>query len=502
MKKKVASYVFCFLGNFPCSVCGKVFCHSSSLSRHRMQAHFKSYTCTQCNQEISSNETLRSHMFRVHSISRMFMCRCCNWAFPDKTSLHIHMQSMIKSGTPGDVSVLARSSTEGPGMAGAVGEMSPHELDVSPSSSPQEGRDSLSPMNETPVKIPPFNNSLLNGSIFPALANADFFTKLRAKSDALLPQAGSEAGALLAQWLANNPYASQFAGQFHAAQMMYAATNGDSLNLQNESSDRQSFGGLKMDISDIKKEDDINGSFNISNVTENNGTAQNSITDVNKLLGFIQETKPSSAGSSLDKLLEKKVAQSSRNKRKASKPQQLPSFLKVASEDDGEREFMGTPPKVSAENGLEKTEDHVCPSGEQPSPAVSDSHTSGSSSAPSGLDVSSPQKCYDCQMMKAKLGMSESRIQYLESKVNGYEAKVNRLENHITEAQSTIQQYEKDQADLRNRVENFEKKFLECQEHVVSLMGSLRDGPESFPTVMGMMETLLKCTMFRNEEQS
>uniref|UniRef100_A0A914RSK8 C2H2-type domain-containing protein n=1 Tax=Parascaris equorum TaxID=6256 RepID=A0A914RSK8_PAREQ len=34
-------------------VCGKVFCHSSSLSRHRMQAHFKSYTCTQCNQEIS-----------------------------------------------------------------------------------------------------------------------------------------------------------------------------------------------------------------------------------------------------------------------------------------------------------------------------------------------------------------------------------------------------------------------------------------------------------------
>ncbi|VDP14949.1 unnamed protein product [Onchocerca flexuosa] len=41
-------------GTFPCSVCGKVFCHSSSLSRHRMQAHFKSYTCTQCNQEIST----------------------------------------------------------------------------------------------------------------------------------------------------------------------------------------------------------------------------------------------------------------------------------------------------------------------------------------------------------------------------------------------------------------------------------------------------------------
>uniref|UniRef100_A0A914MVG7 C2H2-type domain-containing protein n=2 Tax=Meloidogyne incognita TaxID=6306 RepID=A0A914MVG7_MELIC len=99
-------------GQFPCSVCNKIFCHSSSLSRHRMQAHYKSYTCTQCNQDIHNSENLRSHMYRCHQIHRMFMCRCCNWAFPDKTSLHIHMQSMQKSGKPGDVSVLARSSLD------------------------------------------------------------------------------------------------------------------------------------------------------------------------------------------------------------------------------------------------------------------------------------------------------------------------------------------------------------------------------------------------------
>ncbi|KAI6171404.1 hypothetical protein M3Y97_01040800 [Aphelenchoides bicaudatus] len=57
-----------------------------------MQAHFKSYTCTLCSKEITSNETLRAHMLKQHQISRMFMCRCCNWAFPDKTSLHMHMQ--------------------------------------------------------------------------------------------------------------------------------------------------------------------------------------------------------------------------------------------------------------------------------------------------------------------------------------------------------------------------------------------------------------------------
>lgn len=33
-------------------------------------------------------------MYKAHQISRMFMCRCCNWAFPDKTTLHVHVQNM------------------------------------------------------------------------------------------------------------------------------------------------------------------------------------------------------------------------------------------------------------------------------------------------------------------------------------------------------------------------------------------------------------------------
>ncbi|KAK6744859.1 hypothetical protein RB195_011525 [Necator americanus] len=41
-------------GSFRCSICAKVFCHSSSLSRHRMQAHFKSYKCTLCRKDITS----------------------------------------------------------------------------------------------------------------------------------------------------------------------------------------------------------------------------------------------------------------------------------------------------------------------------------------------------------------------------------------------------------------------------------------------------------------
>uniref|UniRef100_A0A1I7XVN0 C2H2-type domain-containing protein n=1 Tax=Steinernema glaseri TaxID=37863 RepID=A0A1I7XVN0_9BILA len=45
-------------GSFRCSICQKIFCHSSSLSRHRMQAHFKSYTCTLCRKEITRSKIL------------------------------------------------------------------------------------------------------------------------------------------------------------------------------------------------------------------------------------------------------------------------------------------------------------------------------------------------------------------------------------------------------------------------------------------------------------
>lgn len=51
-------------------------------------------------------------MSQNHQVNRVFMCRCCNWAFPDKMNLHIHIANLTKSGTPGQVTVLARSFGE------------------------------------------------------------------------------------------------------------------------------------------------------------------------------------------------------------------------------------------------------------------------------------------------------------------------------------------------------------------------------------------------------
>ncbi|KAL3119131.1 hypothetical protein niasHT_003914 [Heterodera trifolii] len=79
-------------GTFRCSHCLKQFCHSSSLSRHRMQMHFRRFRCTQCQVKFGNTDALRAHMSSEHSLGRVFLCRCCNWAFRDKNSLHEHLK--------------------------------------------------------------------------------------------------------------------------------------------------------------------------------------------------------------------------------------------------------------------------------------------------------------------------------------------------------------------------------------------------------------------------
>uniref|UniRef100_A0A183CVM1 C2H2-type domain-containing protein n=1 Tax=Gongylonema pulchrum TaxID=637853 RepID=A0A183CVM1_9BILA len=308
----------------------------------------------------SGNETLRSHMFRIHSISRMFMCRCCNWAYPDKTSLHIHMQSMLRNGTPGDVSVLARSSNDGPGMAGFVGEMSPQELEGSPSASPPEACDSETSSSElTSVKGSLFGNGIMNGSIFPAtLRNSENFLRFGAKPDNLLSQISPETagGSWLTAWLANSAFSA--AAPFTSANLLTAG---------NEPLHYNSF-----------------------------------ILLLNAVINFFdKDTKKSSNGSSLDDLLEKKglnVVRNHRNKRKATKPQQLRISTALPAADDDDEEFVTPPQKQNLMEKAAKTDD----SGKA---ASSDSNETVAAAvetrtSPNGITLvdasTSPIKCSHC----------------------------------------------------------------------------------------------------------
>jgi len=89
---------------------------------------------------------------------------------------------------------------------------------------------------------------------------------------------------------------------------------------------------------------------------------------------------------------------SRRNKRKARIPQQL------ANNDDTQMD-------------ISQKEEHSHLEPEQPSPAVSDSQTSGSSAH---LEMSaSPKKCMNCEVMKSKVEYAESRIREFEEKSHG-----------------------------------------------------------------------------------
>ncbi|VDN89922.1 unnamed protein product [Brugia pahangi] len=528
-----------FSGTFPCSVCGKVFCHSSSLSRHRMQAHFKSYTCTQCNQEISScsgNETLRSHMFRIHSISRMFMCRCCNWAYPDKTSLHIHMQSMLRNGTPGDVSVLARSSNDGPGMAGVVGEMSPRELEESPSVSPQDGCGNESPRGEqTHIKSSLFGNGngLLDGSIFPATvsntdslfrftAKADFHAFLDVDSDGTLSKPSkrflgvncqipfnpdnlltpistdaSGQNSWLTAWLANNAFT---VAPFNSTNLLTVTNSAEVINVQKDGATAINI-GLKVE----SKEDEL-----ISNSIDTNAVKSTSLASPSKTPNSTssQEYKRSVNASSLDDLLERKglsVTRNHRNKRKASNPQQLLASTAFVGADDEDDEGFATLPR---KQNIVDTNTKINDRGKSANGDLPPQTTTVSRTTPNGVTLvdasTSPIKRCDCTVLKIKCGVTETRNQSPETKILNYGRETDHLDIQLTGLDTTLRQFEHEKEELRHQIEIFEEILIGYQksarysvelfqQSALAALALLQSGgPDAIPAIKKLMENLLQ----------
>ncbi|VDN01048.1 unnamed protein product [Thelazia callipaeda] len=502
-------------GTFPCSVCGKVFCHSSSLSRHRMQAHFKSYTCTQCNQEISTrykrfinyanktgcsgNETLRSHMFRIHSISRMFMCRCCNWAYPDKTSLHIHMQSMLRNGTPGDVSVLARSSSDGPGMAGVVGEMSPGELEGSPSVSPPEACGNESPPSEqTNIKNSLFSNSLLNGSIFPALNSTDNLFRFATKPDNLLSQISTDMTSQnnwLTAWLANSAFSS---APFSSNNLLTVSGNAESLSLRKEGTKATNGTNVK---EEMKEDERSANETDISTVKSSSSLASPSKTSNST---FPQDCKRMINGSSLDDLLEKKglsVTRNHRNKRKASNPQQLrASSTFVTADDEDDEGFVPLPRKQTVIDVSIKTEDtgRFLDSSGQTATTTTANTTLENKKIQNGsalVDAStSPMKKCDCAAITSKgISMTEVRNRCHEKKNLTCESKGDRLDGELSSLEVALRQFQHEKEELKHQIEIFEEILVGYQQSALTALALLQSGgSDAIPAIKKLMENLLQ----------
>jgi hypothetical protein len=259
---------------------------------------------------------------------------------------------------------------------------SPIEMDDSNQSSPNGRADSCSPTG-LPTMTP---NA--NGSIFPSIpTREELLTRLRERaangssdshSPTPLPASAdvSGNGQWLANWLANNPFGSPALSGLAGMQQQLLRS---SLLNKNCPLDDE---GLEINCVDetVTDESMLSEGKDDSDAIKVEPTAE---------MQALSVERSSIVGNPLNSLLyKKKLNNALRNKRKASAPRPLSSFLKA------EREDTDPPP---AKMTIAKQED----ASEQPSPTASDSHTSGSNGplSANGSDASgSPHKCFECQV--------------------------------------------------------------------------------------------------------
>ncbi|CAJ0577343.1 unnamed protein product, partial [Mesorhabditis spiculigera] len=180
-------------GEFTCGACRKSFCHISSLNRHRVNFHSSNRHCRLCDAPIPVDEHLRSHMSQRHQIEQVFTCSCCNWAFPDKKQLNMHIYSMSKTGQPGPANVIATVDLE-PGAFAVERPPSRRASGPAPKSRQQAARKVEAPAAEATENPVPALADAVQNIIVQMLA-----TQLRLRANGEAPAAWFDA------FLANNP---------------------------------------------------------------------------------------------------------------------------------------------------------------------------------------------------------------------------------------------------------------------------------------------------------
>lgn len=384
---------------------------------------------------IQNNETLRAHMYKQHQISRMFMCKCCNWAFPDKTSLHMHQQAK-EEGKNVNVPVIGKGNTPSLSAATSLLGLSTNNGQSLQNTNPFNSLNNFANLTTTLNLHNTLSSDNNNGNnLLPhlqILQNNEFINKFK---DGLL---------------LNNMLPHIGIQNWFAAAMSAAAT---STPTPTQSSNQNNFNILTQDgilnqpldlekaLQGLEENSNNNSIRKDKHKIEDNNLNKNDNNDVDLHL-HNHSASSSSAKSS-------------------------PSPISIEAggtgsyyEHDDHRTSNDTPLNITADNsdhGRQNVHSGVSPS------------ETNSSISPS-TDSGSNNNCYDCSLYKSKLAVAENRCRYLEESMNTLQNESLRYNTRASITESTCRQLEIDSRVIREQNEILRQKLAECQDKILTFM--------------------------------
>uniref|UniRef100_A0A0N4ZY64 C2H2-type domain-containing protein n=1 Tax=Parastrongyloides trichosuri TaxID=131310 RepID=A0A0N4ZY64_PARTI len=404
-----------------------------------------------------NNETLRAHMYKQHQISRMFMCKCCNWAFPDKTSLHMHQQAK-EEGKNVTVPVIGKGNT-------------PTSLSA--------------PNTSSLLGLTSSGTSLQGGNPFNSLNNlASLSTTLNLQNQLSTLNEGTNLLPQL-QLLQNNEFINKFKDGLLLNNML------PHIGIQN-------WFAAAMSAAANTQSQQQTSNFNL--LTQD-GTLNQPLDLEKALQGLEESTIINNRKDDVDML--HKANGNNNNNDLGTEPELHNSASSSSAKS--------SPSPISIEAGTGsyfKHEDHRSNSNNTPLNITADGSDHGRQNVHSGVspsetnssispstDNGSNNNCYDCSLYKSKLAVAENRCRYLEDSMNTLQNESLRFNTRATLTESTCRQLEIDSRVIREQNEILRQKLGECQDKILSFMQTIDyQNPVS---ITNLLNEVIKATIIQ-----